>query len=456
MERSLDLPIVLLGILRSGAAYLPIAPDWPDERVRIVLRDSRAAVLVEAGGIEHLSEDRPAAAMTVQPENAAYVIYTSGSTGAPKGAINTHRAIVNRLLWMQDRYRLGPADRVLQKTPYTFDVSVWEFFWPLLAGATLVVAKPDGHTDAAYLAELIQRERITVVHFVPSMLRLFLDEPAARHCVSLRRVISSGEALTTDLQRRFFQTLPADLHNLYGPTEAAVDVTAWECLREDERASVPIGHPIADTRMHIVDENMQLLRSGLTGRLLIGGVPVGRGYLRDPAGTARKFLPDPFSSTPGARCYDTGDLARYREDGAIEYMGRTDHQIKLHGARLELGEIEAALQSYPQVRQSAVQPYSGIQGETKLAAYVVTRDGEDCSRELRAFLSAKLPKYMLPHVYIFMDALPLNTNGKLDRKRLPAPVPAAQAAPLDTLLSRIESLPAEQVAAMLAEMEERA
>jgi amino acid adenylation domain-containing protein len=460
MERSLDLVIALIGILRTGAAYLPIATDWPAERVQAVLRDSGALLLVEHGKVTRLAESppSPAGAAGVQPENAAYVIYTSGSTGAPKGAVNTHRAIVNRLLWMQDRYRLGPDDRVLQKTPFTFDVSVWEFFWPLVAGTTLIVAKPGAHTDARYLAELIQRERITVAHFVPSMLRLFLDEPAARGCVSLRHVISSGEALTVDLQRRFFQTLPAQLHNLYGPTEAAVDVTAWECLRADERATVPIGRPIANARMHIVNSNMQLVRAGLTGRLLIGGVAVGRGYLRDPARTAQKFLPDPFSGTPGARCYDAGDLARYAGDGAIEYMGRTDHQIKLHGARLELGEIEAALQSHPLVRQAAVQPYSRVEGETKLAAYIVTRDvtrgGEECSRELRAYLSAKLPKYMLPHIYTFLDALPLNGSGKLDRKRLPAPAaPAQSATGLETLLSRIESLPPERIEAMLAEME---
>ena len=251
------------------------------------------------------------------------MIYTSGSTGRPKGAMNTHVAIVNRLLWMQDAYRLTPSDRVLQKTPFSFDVSVWEFFWPLLTGARLVMALPGGHKDAAYLASLIREEKITTMHFVPSMLSAFLEQGGlAASCASLKRVICSGEALSFELQQRFFSFLPAELHNLYGPTEAAVDVTYWACERDSRLRTVPIGRPIANTQIYILDRHLQPVPIGVPGELHIGGIGLARGYHNRPELTAEKFIPDPFRSEPGARLYKTGDLARYLPDGAIEYLGR--------------------------------------------------------------------------------------------------------------------------------------
>ena len=257
------------------------------------------------------------------------MIYTSGSTGKPKGAMNTHRGICNRLLWMQDQYGLTAADTILQKTPFSFDVSVWEFFWPLLVGARLVLARPGGHREPAYLVDLIREQQVTVLHFVPSMLGIFLDQPGVEHCLSLRHVICSGEALPFHLQEQFFKLLPAQLHNLYGPTEAAVDVTHWTCQRDSERKFVPIGRPVANTQIYVLDGNMQPVPIGVPGELYIGGVQVGRGYHNRPELTAERFLPDQFSGKPEARIYKTGDLCRWLEDGAIEYLGRMDFQVKV-------------------------------------------------------------------------------------------------------------------------------
>jgi amino acid adenylation domain-containing protein len=474
LERSLELVIGLLGILKAGGAYVPLDPAYPPERLQFMLSDSQTPVLLtqqqlaEAlatrqrssdGALQVISLDgdwpqiaaQPSAAphSTVKAGNLAYMIYTSGSTGQPKGALNTHRAICNRLLWMQDSYQLTAADRVLQKTPFSFDVSVWEFFWPLLTGATLVIARPGGHQDPAYLVDLIARERITTLHFVPSMLRIFLDEPSLSRVGSLKRVLCSGEALSYELQERFFARLDAELHNLYGPTEAAVDVSFWACERDSREPSVPIGTPVANTRLYILDAQLHLLPVGAPGELYIGGVQVGRGYHRRPALTAEKFVPDPFAqgstATPGARLYKTGDLARFRPDGAIEYLGRLDHQVKIRGNRVELGEIEAALLEHPAVREAVVVARedaspAGGSPDQRLVAYVVAnkestmeqeeRQGAEdrsvfsafCSpQELRAFLQPRLPSYMLPSAFVFLDTLPLTPNGKLDRRALPAP-----------------------------------
>jgi non-ribosomal peptide synthase protein (TIGR01720 family) len=375
------------------------------------------------------------------------VIYTSGSTGSPKGAINTHRGICNRLLWMQDTYRLSPTDRVLQKTPYGFDVSVWEFFWPLLAGSCLVLARPGGHRDADHLVELIVREQITTLHFVPSMLRVFLRTEGLERCQSLRQVICSGEVLSPDLQERFFEHLDAELHNLYGPTEAAIDVTSWACERGSGRRTVPIGRPIANTAIYVLDPHLQPVPAGVAGELYIGGVGLARGYLNRPELTQEKFIPHPFHAGSGERLYRTGDRARYLPDGAIEYLGRSDHQVKLRGFRIELEEIEAILSQHPRVGQavvavqgdrSAATPGSGDQ---RLVAYVVTdgqgtvtsdaRDQDDTpprlpvhaplTADLRQYLQSKLPEYMVPSVFVFLEKLPLTTSGKVDRKSLPAP-----------------------------------
>jgi amino acid adenylation domain-containing protein len=355
-------------------------------------------------------------------DNLAYVIYTSGSTGRPKGAMISHRGITNRLIWMQEAYHLTGSETVLQKTPFSFDVSVWEFFWPMLVGARLVLAVPGGHQDSAYLVRVIREEEVTTLHFVPSMLQVFLETHGVDQCTSLRRVICSGEALSTELRHRFFARMKAQLHNLYGPTEASVDVTFWECQAEEMRTSVPIGRPIANTQIYILDNHLQPVPAGAAGELYIGGVGLGRGYLRRPELTAEKFVPHPFSTQPGERLYRTGDQARHLHDGEIEFIGRLDHQVKLRGFRIELGEIEAALAQHPSVSEVAVVLREDAPGDKRLVAYLVIRHGEVApnNSQLREFLQSKLPDHMVPAAFMFIDALPLSPSGKLDRRALPA------------------------------------
>ncbi len=399
-ERSLELVVGLLGILKAGGAYVPLDASYPVERLAFMLNDAQPAVLLTAlpaaatlsPELRSLLEqgDWPLIELTeswssnthapisnpdvaVSGANLAYMIYTSGSTGRPKGALNQHSGIRNRLLWMQAQYQLTADDRVLQKTPFSFDVSVWEFFWPLISGAQLVLARPEGHKDPSYLAELIQREQITTLHFVPSMLRLFLEHPAASACTSLRRVICSGEALGVDLQAHFFERMAAELHNLYGPTEAAIDVSFWRCEPHSQLPSVPIGRPVSNTQLYILDQAMQPVPIGVVGELYIGGVQVGRGYLNRPELTAERFIRDPFSAAPSARLYRTGDLARFRPDGSIEFLGRSDTQVKLRGFRIELGEIEAVLAEHPAVQTALVVERQDRSGDAYLAAYVVQR-----------------------------------------------------------------------------------
>ncbi|HEY7418001.1 MAG TPA: non-ribosomal peptide synthetase, partial [Ktedonobacteraceae bacterium] len=332
------------------------------------------------------------------------------------------RGICNRLLWIQKEFPLDEQDRVLQKTPYSFDVSIWEFFWPLITGGRLVVARPEGHKDPAYIADVIKREGISIVHFVPSMFQAFLNEPDIEQCVSLRRIICSGEALSYELQERCFARLKAQLHNLYGPTETAVEVTAWHCERGSQLRTVPIGYPIANTQMHILDEHLQPVPLGTAGELHIGGVQVGRGYWHRPELTAEKFIRDPFSSDPEARLYKTGDLARYLSNGAIEYLGRIDHQVKINGIRIEVREIESALLTHSQVREAAVVPRQNDVGGQRLIAYLVSAtDHSVLLSEIRHYLRQILPAYMVPAHFVFLPSLPLTLSGKLDRLALPAP-----------------------------------
>ena len=320
----------------------------------------------------------------VSGANACYVIYTSGSTGHPKGAINTHAAVCNRLLWMQDAYGLTEDDCVLQKTPFSFDVSVWEFFWPLMTGARLVIAEPGGHRDPKYLVSVIKEQQVTVLHFVPSMLKVFVEHDGVEQCETLNKVMCSGEALSLELQQRFFARQKAELHNLYGPTEAAVDVTFWKCRRDGEQHLVPIGKPIANTQMFILDEEQQVVPVGVAGELYIGGVQLARGYLGQAGLTAERFQPHPFSGAAGARLYKTGDLARYRAGGEIEYLGRTDQQVKVRGFRIEPGEIEAALLTHPGLGSALVLARASEGGDMRLVAYVVMRErsggGAGCGR----------------------------------------------------------------------------
>ncbi|MEA2560961.1 MAG: hypothetical protein QOH06_2465, partial [Acidobacteriota bacterium] len=409
VERSLELPLALLAVLKAGGAYVPLDPSYPQERLAYMLEDSRAAVQLTRERVLELSgESDEAPDSGVRTENLAYVIYTSGSTGRPKGAMNSHRGIVNRLRWMQSAYGLDSSDRVLQKTPASFDVSVWEFFWPLLTGACLVLAKPGGHQDSAYLVDLIQRERVTTMHFVPSMLQVFVEQRGVEECTSLKRVICSGEALPMDLVRRYFERMGAELHNLYGPTEAAVDVTYWACRRDDR--TVPIGRPIANLSIQIVDRSLHLVPLGVPGELLIGGAGVGRGYLDRPDLTAERFVPG-----EGERLYRTGDLARFLGDGRIEYLGRIDHQVKVRGFRIELQEIEAALMAEPEVREAAVVVREEA-SDRRLVAYVVSTVGTDA--DLKERLRARLPDYMVPAAIVALEALPLSPSGKVDRGAL--------------------------------------
>ncbi|HWF87706.1 MAG TPA: amino acid adenylation domain-containing protein, partial [Pyrinomonadaceae bacterium] len=328
------------------------------------------AICLEADWNDIAGESEENPTINTVPNNLAYVIYTSGSTGKPKGSMITHEGICNRLLWMQDAYELCVHDRVLQKTPFTFDVSVWEFFWPLLTGARLVMARPGAHGDTRYLVEIIQHEEITTMHFVPSMLAAFLEESGVSECRSLRRVICSGEALPYELKERFRQRLDTELHNLYGPTEASVDVTYWDCASEMKRPIVPIGRPIANTQIYVLDKNLQPVPVGVRGELYIGGVGLARGYLKRADLTAERFLPDPFGPA-GTRIYRTGDLARYLADGNVEYLGRTDHQVKIRGFRIELGEIESTLNQHPAVQNAVVVAREEKTGSKRLVAYVV-------------------------------------------------------------------------------------
>jgi len=435
-ERSLELVVGLLGILKSGACYVPIDPSYPPERLAFMVEDFQQGIEQPILLTRESLADAPepeAPRSAVLPKHPAYVIYTSGSTGRPKGAVNTHEAIVNRLVWMQAEYGLTSGDVVLQKTPFSFDVSVWEFFWPLMVGARLVVARPGGHQDSAYLADLIRREGVTTLHFVPSMLQVFLEQPGVETCASLRRVICSGEALPFELQQRFFAKLGAfaGLHNLYGPTEAAVDVTVWACV-PGGRPVVPIGRPISNLRIHILDPAFRPVPMNVPGELYIAGVGLARGYLNRPALTADRFVPDPFGS-PGSRMYKSGDLCRHLPDGRIEYLGRLDHQVKIRGFRIELGEIEAALCAHPTVKEAVVLAREDRPGDKRLVAYL-TAAGETVETavpELRRHLLASLPEYMVPAAFVVLPALPLSPNGKVDRKLLPAPDIADTAAPED-------------------------
>ncbi|MFC6083625.1 amino acid adenylation domain-containing protein [Sphaerisporangium aureirubrum] len=442
LYRGADMVIALLAALKAGGGYLPFEPDLPPERLAFMLADAAPPVVVthaahasafpvaltldtERDALATEPADPPDSGVTV--DSLAYVLYTSGSTGTPKGVLVAHRGVHKQLAWMQETYGLEPADRVLQKTPYSFDVSVWEFFWPLAAGATIVVAAPGGHRDPEYLHRLIAREGITTMHFVPSMLLAFLDavqdglDPGALH--GLRLVFASGEALPPVAARRFLAIWPGiELHNLYGPTEASIDVTSWRC--EPDAATVPIGPPITNMRTYILDGRLRPVPIGVPGQLFIGG-PVALGYVNRPGLTAERFLADPYADRPGERMYASGDLTRWRRDGVIEYLGRTDRQVKLRGQRIELGEIEHVLARHPAVRHCAVL----LRDDSYLAAYVVAEPGHDDPdpAELNEYLAHRLPAYMIPTAWVALPDLPVTRNGKLDIAALPAATsPAAE------------------------------
>ncbi|WP_431479914.1 non-ribosomal peptide synthase/polyketide synthase [Pseudomonas simiae] len=454
IERSIEMVVGLLAILKAGGAYVPLDPEYPQERLAYMIEDSGIQLLLSqhsllpvlpVESIQVIALDQPAswldgysaesANVPLHALNLAYVIYTSGSTGKPKGAGNSHRALVNRLCWMQQAYGLDARDAVLQKTPFSFDVSVWEFFWPLMTGARLVVAAPGEHREPARLIETIGRHGITTLHFVPSMLQAFIHEPGVQACTSLQRIVCSGEALPLDAQLQVFAKLPqAGLFNLYGPTEAAIDVTHWTCV--DEGAdSVPIGRPIANLGTYVLDAQLNPVPAGVSGELYLGGIGLARSYHRRPALTAERFVPNPFGD--GARLYRTGDRVRQRADGVIEYLGRLDHQVKLRGLRIELGEIETRLMQHPSVREAVVL----VQGGKQLVAYLVLEDTAPV--DLKAWLLSSLPEYMVPSHMVPLAKLPVTANGKLDRKALPLPDVAPQqafVAPEDDLQKAVAAI----------------
>ncbi|WP_203737922.1 non-ribosomal peptide synthase/polyketide synthase, partial [Actinoplanes italicus] len=413
LERGFDLVVAILAIWKTGAAYLPLNPAHPEARNRQMATTSRALITITP---EFLADPaiatRPATTpdVVIHPDQAAHVIYTSGSTGAPKGVVSTHRGLLNRLTWMVGEFPLAPGDRVLHKTPTTFDVSVWELIWPLISGATLVIAEPGRHADLDHLHDLLHTHRIGTAHFVPSLLHQFVNHPWPRPLPDLRDVFCSGEALAPADVTRLYELSPdVTVHNLYGPTEASIEVTRWTCPR-GPITEVPIGHPISNVRIHLLDGHLRPVPPGVTGDLYIAGAGLARGYHNQPALTAERFVP----GEDGERLYRTGDVARRDADGAIHYLGRTDHQVKLRGQRVEPAEIQHALTGHPAVTAAVVTVH-----RERLVAYVVAPDGMPAAGELRDHLRASLPEYMVPAVFVEVAGLPLNANGKLDRAALP-------------------------------------
>ena len=442
IERSPRMVVGLLGILKAGGAYVPIDPHYPQQRRAFMLADTGARVLVTQQALAEPSpadvqqvcldsdwaaiaqNDRQNPRSAVTPANLMYVIYTSGSTGAPKGVMVEHRSVANYLAWMQAAYPLTAADRLLQTTSISFDVSVRELFWPLLAGAQVVLLEAGAQQDSSRVIDLLARHKITQVRFVPSMLAAFLEAEGLEACRDLKRVFCGGEAMPPQLPARFFARFEhVELHNTYGPTEASVNATAWACRADDRSAHVAIGRPLANVQVYLLNEALQPVPLGTPGELYIGGRGVARGYLNRPELTAERFVPDPFGSTPGTRLYRTGDVARYRPDGNIEFLGRNDTQVQIHGYRVELGEVEAALTEHDEVRVAVVEALPDATGERRLVAYVVpgSKTHRPNVSELRAHLLERLPEYMIPAAFVLLDALPLTPNGKVDRRALPAP-----------------------------------
>jgi amino acid adenylation domain-containing protein len=441
-ERSLPMVVAMYGTLKAGGAYLPLDVSHPAARLGEILQSAtprlvlcaqselaKLAAYLPAGvdvraidapdaGWRTQSAERPAPAATA--DHLAYVIYTSGSTGVPKGVMNSHRGIVSRLRWAQRQLTLSADDVVLQKTPYTFDVSVWEFFWPLQVGSKLVLAAPGGHREPRYLRELIAKAGVTVLHFVPSMLGAFLAEPGIQALASIRMVLCSGEALGASHRDRLRSMWPdVRLVNLYGPTEAAVDVTWWECARDDRTNPIPIGWSVDDTQLYILDESSRPVLRGAQGELYIAGVQVARGYRNDATRTAEQFV----ELHGGIRAYRTGDLVRQRLDGALEFLGRTDSQVKVRGFRIELGDIEAKLQGVAGVQACAVLVTREGEDDDRLVAFIEPMPGTVVSQlKVRRELANRLPDYMLPQLFTVMERLPLTGSGKIDRRALAASI----------------------------------
>jgi amino acid adenylation domain-containing protein len=442
--RSFEMIIGILSILKAGGAYLPIDPEYPEDRIEYMLKDSNASILLKSSSINKnidfsgdivyiddsgIENEEPDNLETINsPENLAYIIYTSGSTGRPKGAMIEHHSIINRLNWMQKKYALSEADRLIQKTPYTFDVSVWELMWWFFCGAGLVILEPGAEKDPAHIADTIYKNNITVAHFVPSMLNMFLDfikdntDYNSKLC-GLRMVFASGEALLPSQVEKFnrvlFQNNGTKLHNLYGPTEATVDVSYYECGTEDKIKTVPIGKPIDNISLYILDKHLNIMPIGAVGELYIGGEGLARGYINNEELTNEKFITNPYREN--ARMYKTGDLARWFPKGDIEYMGRIDQQVKIKGFRIELGEIQAQLLKMPSVINAVVVCHNEPNGNKALCAYMIFK-GKETVTNIKKHLYSRLPGYMIPSYFIEIKEIPLSQNGKLSIKLLPDPI----------------------------------
>jgi amino acid adenylation domain-containing protein len=449
MERSLEMVVGLLGTLKAGGAYVPLDPAYPRERLAFMLEDARPTVLVTQ---QHLIERLPIHEQVVcldtgwhvigreskenvlngvRSENLAYMLYTSGSTGRPKGVLGTHRAAINRFHWMWNTYPFEPGEVCCQKTSLSFVDSVWEIFGPLLQGIRTVMIPDPVIKDPQQLLQTLAVHAVTRIVLVPSLLRVLLETAAdlQNQLPNLKYWVSSGEALPLDLALRFLKSMPHSvLLNLYGSSEVAADVTCYDTQNYTSLPCIPIGRPIANTQIYLLDDQMQPVPVGVPGELYVSGDGLARGYFNRPELTAAKFVPNPFVGTrflgpqPGARLYKTGDWARYLSDGNIEYLGRLDHQVKLRGMRIELGEIESVLARHPAVRQAVVMAREDVPGDTRLVAYVVCHEKQTTTLDdLQSHVLKHLPNYMVPSAFVLLEALPLTPSGKIDRPALPAP-----------------------------------
>ena len=445
VERSLDMVIGLLAILKAGGAYVPIDPHYPAERIEFILQDTQVKVLLSQTHLEQsltaclsgqkttlicLDRDQwtkmrscPDPKKQVGINNLMYVMYTSGSTGQPKGVMISHRGICNQLHWRQTTFSLTAQDRVLQNISFSFDPSVWQIFWPLVVGAQLVLPHSKGHQDIAYLVKLIAEQTISVIALVPSLLRVLLEHSELERCQALRHIFCGGEALPLDLQQQFFQRFAntsTHLHNVYGPTETSIDATYWTCEQPHRSPIAPIGYPITNAQIYILDNDQQPIETGQIGEIYIGGVGLARGYLNRPDLTTARFI---YSPVVRSRIYRTGDLGKYLPNGMVQFLGRVDQQVKIRGFRIELGEIESCLNQHPTIAQSAVIAWEFAPGQKRLLAYFVPRDHMPLEvKILRSWLQERLPDYMIPAIFMPLASFPLNANGKLDRKALPTPI----------------------------------
>jgi len=451
MERSLEMVVAIVGVLKAGGVYVPVDPEYPAARLGWMLEDSRVPVILTQKGLAAAMPGQGAQVVLLDteweeiaeettedlgegsgPENAAYLIYTSGSTGRPKGVVITHAALANHMAWMQREFAVKAGERVLQKTAFGFDASVWEFYAPLLSGGCLVMARPGGQRDPQYLVSCIREQQITVLQLVPTQLRMLLQHGGLRECGGLRRIYCGGEALTVEAVLELYSQLPGTrLYNLYGPTEATIDVTFAECHVGLRSMTAPIGRPIANMQAYVVDQQMELVPVGVAGELYVGGDGLARGYQNQSDLTGERFVPNPFHELGGERLYRTGDRVRWQQDGQLEFLGRLDQQVKVRGYRIELGEIEARLLEHAGVQEAVVMAREDASREKHLVAYYTCaeRSGQPAgegkeavgAEQLRAQLLARLPGYMVPSAYVRLERLPLTANGKLDRKALPAP-----------------------------------